>query len=307
MILRLVWKTALSIGLLTAGCSAGWAQREVLYSQYLTNPLTINPAFSGSRESLTMTAIFRRKWIGLQGPGFNRITQAFGADGPLTGGKVGIGLQALNDRMGLYSATGFHGSVAYRISLPSMAKLSFGASGGINVLPIYDAANVSTINKAVPSFGAGVYYEAERFWAGVSMPELVSRPLTLGSGQSLALRYQRPLFINFGGRLDAGESIVFLPSILLTQQTGYPLGIDLNAKVWIEEKLGLGLSYRANNSTLISTLNYFVILAAYELSPSIRVGYNYNSQQVENPFFVQKGVHELVFRYTPSPVKFQYH
>lgn len=289
-----------------AGLTDARAQREVLYSQYLTNPMTINPAYAGSRESLTMTAIFRRKWFSLRGPGIG-ITQAFGADGPVAGGKVGIGLQALNDRMGLYSATGFYGSLAYRITLPSMAKLSFGASGGINVLPIYDPANVTSVNKAVPSFGAGVHYEAERFWAGVSMPELVNRPLTLGTGQSLPLRYQRPLFINFGGRVDAGESIDFMPSILLTQQTGYPLGIDLNAKVWIEEKLGLGLSYRANNSTLISNLNYFVILAEYELSGSIRVGYTYNSQQVENPFsYYQKSVHELVFRYTPSPVKFQY-
>ncbi|MFC5411670.1 PorP/SprF family type IX secretion system membrane protein [Larkinella bovis] len=306
MIRRLFWKTALLSVFLVLGRETAWAQREVLYSQYLTNPLTINPAFAGARESLTMTAIFRRKWFSLRGPGIG-ITQAFGADGPLAGGKVGLGLQALNDRMGLYSATGFYGSVAYRITLPSMARLSFGGSGGINVLPIYDPTNVTSINKALPSFGAGVYYEAEQFWAGVSMPELVNRPLNLGTGQSMALRYQRPLFINFGGKLKAGEGIDFMPSILLTQQSGFPLGIDLNAKVWLEQKLGIGLSYRANNSTLLSNLNYFVILAEYELSPSIRVGYTYNSQQVENPFsYFQKSVHELVFRYTPSPIRFQY-
>ncbi|GAB3272460.1 hypothetical protein GCM10027347_44120 [Larkinella harenae] len=305
MIRSFVWKTVLTLALITAFKQTAWAQREVLYSQYLTNPLTINPAYTGSRESLTMTAIFRRKWLALRGPGFG-VTQSFGADGAVGGGKVGIGLQALNDRMGLYSSTGFYGSLSYRITLPSMAKLSFGASGGINVLPIYDPATASSFNRAMPSVGAGVYYEAERFWAGVSMPELVTRPIALGSRQNLPVRYQRPLFINFGGRFDAGESIDFLPSILLTHQTGLPLGIDLNAKIWIEEKLGLGVSYRANNSSLISTLNYFVLLAEYELSNSIRVGYTFNSNQVENPFYFQKGVHELVFRYTPSPIKFQY-
>ncbi len=139
------------------------------------------------------------------------------------------------------------------------------------------------------------------------MPEVVSRPITLAGLQGIPIqRYQRPLLVNLGTRIDAGESIDFLPSILLNHQTGYPLGIDLNAKFWIEEKLGLGLSYRANNSTLINTMNYFVALAEYELSSSVRVGYTYNSQQVENPFYLQKSIHELVFRYTPSPVKFQY-
>ncbi|MGA0555524.1 PorP/SprF family type IX secretion system membrane protein [Larkinella sp. VNQ87] len=305
MIRKAVWKLACLLSLCVTGSQTVWAQREVLYSQYLTNPLTINPAFTGSRESLTMTAIFRRKWFSLRGPGFG-ITQSFGADGPLAGGKVGLGLQALNDRMGLYSNTGVYGSLSYRITLPSMAKLSFGASGGINVLPVYDASSIAAVNKALPSVGAGVYYEAERFWAGVSMPEIIDRALSLDNRQNSSVRYQRPLFINFGGRLKASEGIEFLPSILLTQQTGYPLGIDLNTKVWLEEKLGLGLSYRANNSTILSTQNYFVVLAEYELSGSIRVGYTYNSRQIENPFYLQKGVHELVFRYTPSPIRFQY-
>ncbi|GAB3919130.1 PorP/SprF family type IX secretion system membrane protein [Larkinella terrae] len=305
MIRRLVWKTALGIVLLFAGSQTVWAQREVLYSQYLINPLTINPAYTGARESLTMTAIFRRKWFGLQGAGFP-ITQSFGADGALAGGKVGIGLQALNDRMGLYSATGFYGSLAYLITLPSMAKLSFGGSGGINVLPIYDPTSSTSINRAIPSVGVGVYYEADRFWAGISMPELVTRPISLAAGQAAPLRYQRPLYINFGGRFSAGESIDFMPSILLTHQTGLPLGIDLNAKLWIEQKLGLTLSYRANNATLISTQNYFVAMAEYELSKSIRVGYSLSSRQVENPFYPQKSVHEIIFRFTPNPIKFRY-
>ncbi|RRB06386.1 PorP/SprF family type IX secretion system membrane protein [Larkinella rosea] len=305
MIRPLIWKIAGVTALLIAGSQMAWAQREVLYSQYHINPLTINPAYSGARESLTMSAVFRRKWFGLQGPGFP-ITQSFGADGAVAGGKVGIGFQALNDRMGLYSATAFNASLAYRITLPSMAKLSFGASGGINVLPIYDPASSTSINKAVPSFGAGIYYEAERFWAGLSMPELVTRPLTLTGSQSAPLRYQRPLFINFGGRFKAGESIDFLPSILLTHQSGFPLGIDLNGKLWIEQKLGLTLSYRANNATFISTQNYFVVMAEYELSKSIRVGYSLSSRQVENPFYPQKSVHEVIFRYTPNPIKFRY-
>jgi len=298
------WKAALLfiVGLLSVGQTA-LAQREVLYSQYLFNPLTINPAFTGSREVLNMTAIFRRKWIGL--PGLP-ITQSFGADGAIAGNKVGIGLQALNDRMGIYSNTGVYGSLAYRFAISPTAKLSIGASGGINVLPVFDPSTLLAYNKALPSVGVGVYYQSDQFWAGISKPELIQRPLTLASSQNAPVRYLRPLFINAGGRIDVSDDIAVLPSVLITQLADFPLGLDINAKVWLEQKLGIGLSYRANSSTLVATQSYVVALLEYQLSKSIRVGYSYSSRTVENPNLVQNSVHEIVFRYTPSPINFSY-
>ncbi|WP_128544688.1 PorP/SprF family type IX secretion system membrane protein [Larkinella soli] len=303
MIRSFVRTFAIASILLIAGGQQVSAQREVLYSQYMINPLTINPAYAGSRDVLSMTAVFRRKWFSVPGA---PVTQTFGADGALPGGKVGLGLLALNDRMGLYSATGISGAIAYRFNVTALSKLSIGASGGINVLPIYDPSTSAGINKVLPSFGLGIYYQADRFWAGISKPELVSRPLALAVSQAAPLTYQRPLFVNLGGRFDAGESIVFLPSILLTQQNDLPLGIDLNAKAWLEQKLGLGISYRANNSTLISTQNYVVLMAEYQLANTIRVGYSFSSQTIEYPYFPQKSVHEIIFRFTPSPINFLY-
>jgi len=277
------------------------AQREVLYAQYLTNPLTINPAYTGQREAMTLTAHFRRKWFGVQGL---PITQSLGIDGATAGNRFGLGLQALNDRMSPYSNTGLYGSLAYHLSVGS-GKLSVGGSGGVNILPVFDPASGGGFNKALPSLGLGAHFESEAAWVGVSMPELVKRPLTLSSGVGGAtLQYNRPLFIHVGAKLRSQDNLTILPSILLTRQASRPLGIDLNAKVWLYEKLALGASARLQSSGVFGARTYFHGLAEYQLSPGIRVGYTYSSQTVEAPFLLPNSVHELVFRYTPSPVGF---
>lgn len=285
-----------------AGPPSAHAQREVLYSQYWGNPLTINPAYTGVRGPLTMTAIFRRKFFGVQGM---PITQSLGIDGATAGGRLGIGFQALNDRMSAYSNTGVYGSLAYHHTLANGAKLSIGGSGGINVLPVFDSGSRLAFNRALPSAGIGVHYEDNRFWAGISMPEIIRQPLVLGSGQT-SLPYNRPLYVHAGAKLIVSDDLAVLPSVLLAQQRGFPLGADVNAKIWLWQKLGVGVSIRMKNSSYISIQDYFMALAEYQLSPTIRVGYTYSSRTVENPFLVQQSVSELTFRYTPSPGDFSY-
>jgi hypothetical protein len=51
--------------LLIGSIGAATAQREVLYEQYVQNPMSINPGFTGAREDFNMTAIFRRKWFNI--------------------------------------------------------------------------------------------------------------------------------------------------------------------------------------------------------------------------------------------------
>ncbi|WP_266364392.1 PorP/SprF family type IX secretion system membrane protein [Tellurirhabdus rosea] len=296
------WKILFATAGLTASFSPANAQREVLYAQYFTNPLTINPAYTGVRESLTMTAVFRRKWLGVQG---FPVTQSLGMDGEVGNSGIGLGLQALNDRMSPYSNTGIYGSVAYHIRLASGAKLSFGGSGGINVLPVFDPATSVGLNKALPSVGVGAHYEGNTLWLGISKPELIDRPLRL-TGTNAALQYNRPLFIQAGAKLPASEGVMLMPSLLLTQQQSLPLGVDLNLKSWFMQKVALGVSVRLNNASLIARQSYVLALAEYQLANTIRVGYNYSSRTAENPFFPQRSVHELVFRYTPSPMLFQY-
>ena len=279
------------------------AQKEVLYSQYLVNPLSINPATAGSRESFHLTAFFRRKWIGLRNA---PVTQSVSADGAVANGRVGLGFQALNDRMGLFGATGVYGSVAYRFNLPALAKLSIGVQGGVNVLPLYDFATASSLNRAIASFGLGVYYQSERFFAGISAPEMTGQTLDLAG--RFVYRSARPVMVQAGTTVDLSDNVVLIPSVLISKTSDRPLGVDLNARLWVNEQFGLGLSYRQNSPGLVQT-NYLQALAEYQLTKAIRVGYLFNSKTPENPnagLYFQQSVHEVMFRFAPNVLKFTY-
>ncbi|MDB5242724.1 MAG: rane protein [Spirosoma sp.] len=292
---------ALSLMLFIGGSAL--AQKEVLYSQYLVNPLSINPATAGSRESFHLTAFFRRKWVTLPNA---PVTQSVSADGAVAHGRVGLGFQALNDRMGLFGATGIFGSVAYRFNLPALAKLSIGVQGGVNVLPLYDFATASALNRAIPSFGLGIYYQSDRIFGGISAPELTGQTLDL-TGR-FVYRSARPVMLQLGSMVDVDDNVVLIPSVLISKIANRPLGVDLNARLWFNEQFGLGLSYRQNSPGIVQT-TYVQALAEYQLTKAIRLGYMFNSKTPENPtagLYFQQSVHEVMFRFSPNVLKFSY-
>lgn len=282
---------------------AAQAQKEVLYSQYLVNPLSINPATAGSRESFHLTASFRRKWVSLRNA---PVTQSVSADGAIANGRIGLGFQALNDRMGLFAATGVYGSIAYRFNLPALAKLSIGVQGGVSVVPLYDFASASSLNRGIASFGLGIYYQSDRLFAGFSAPETTGQTLDL-TGQ-FVYRSVRPVMVQAGTTVDLSDKAVLIPSVLLSKIADRPLGVDLNARVWFNEQFGLGLSYRQNSPGLVQT-NYVQALAEFQITSAIRLGYTFNSKTPENPaagLYFQQSVHEIMFRFSPNVLKFTY-
>lgn len=281
----------------------GFAQKEVLYSQYLLNPMSVNPAAAGSRESFHLTAFLRRKWISVR---YAPVTQSVAADGVIAQGRLGIGFQALNDRMGLFTSTGVYGNVAYRFNLPALAKLAIGVQGGVSVIPLYDQTTASSINKAVASYGVGLYYKSDRFFGGISAPELGGQVTDL-TGRYI---YQsvHPIMVQAGMPIAVADNTVLIPSVLVSKIADRSPGFDLNLRAWFNEQVGLGLSYRYNTPGIVQT-SYVQAIAEYQLSKAIRLGYIFNSQTPESPNarqYDQKSVHEIMLRFAPASLMFTY-
>ncbi|MFN8346499.1 MAG: PorP/SprF family type IX secretion system membrane protein [Spirosomataceae bacterium] len=278
--------------------TASFAQREVQYSQYLVNPLAINPAATGIRENFYFNAILRRQVI----PGVQSlpITQSFAMDGTVGKGKVGLGLQGLNDRM-TYN-TAIFGSMSYIFNISDDQKISVGALGGINVLPSRDVLNAGgSINKAMASAGVGIYYQSTAFFGGVSMPEILKQQYGYNNTSGL-LNYQRPVFVQLGLKTDVSDELRLTPSILITKPETGKVRIDLNTLMHYKERFMAGVSVRLGSTTYVQGL------LSYDFSKNIRIGYTYNSRRVEdfngqttNLSGVGKGVHEIVFTLQPNP------
>lgn len=273
-----------------------YCQKDVLYEQYSQNPMAINPAFTGIREDFNMTVLLRRRWFLIPNA---PITQSFSMDGTLANGKIGLGLQALNDRMSVYNTTGVYGSVAYHWDASVQWKISLGLQGGINVLPVYDFATNTSQNRALGSFGAGIWAQSEQVYLGISKPELLSQGY--GGRQNL-FKYRQPLYLTAGVILHTSDMVKIVPNMLLVQESGRKLRVDLGGRFWYNEKLAMGVSYR------MAKVNYVQLSGELQVSKNVRVGYIYNSKAIEsgivgvsnNPI----SLHEIMLKYTPSPTGF---
>ncbi|WP_247231673.1 type IX secretion system membrane protein PorP/SprF [Telluribacter sp. SYSU D00476] len=288
-----------------AGCAllimmgtATWSfgQREVLYEQYQQNPMAINPAFTGVREDFNMTVLLRRRWFFLPN---SPITQTFATDGMLANGRIGLGLQALNDRMSVYGTTGAYGSAAYHLAATGTLKVSLGVQGGVNVLPVYDVASGISVNRALGSLGVGLWLRSDRFYAGISKPELLDQGY--GSRQFASV-YRRPLYLLAGGQYDMSDDVTLLPQVLVVQESGSRLRVDVGARAWFYERVGLGASFRT------AVQNYLQLSAEVQVSNNVRVGYMFNSRAIERGSLTSNtapaGMHELMLKFVPNPSGF---
>ena len=83
---------------------SAFAQQDAQYTQYMYNPININPAYAGSRGSLSIFGLHRSQWAGLEGA---PSTTALSANTPFQNSKVGLGVSFVNDRLGRWMKTPF--------------------------------------------------------------------------------------------------------------------------------------------------------------------------------------------------------
>src|SRR5688572_1975840 len=163
------------------------AQQAATYSQYMFNTLAINPAYAGSHDALSISALGRFQNVGLSGA---PNTQTLSVHSPLVNSRVGVGLLVIHDELSVIGQTGIHFSYAYRLPVNNKkATLAFGLQGGMSMynaqytkLDLYNnAANGNpdplfseNIRDQRPNFGAGIYYSTQKSYVGISMPTMVN-------------------------------------------------------------------------------------------------------------------------------------
>ena len=53
------------------------AQQVPMFTHYMYNTLMVNPAYAGSRDALTVTALYRSQWVDLKVPWFSDHNYAY--------------------------------------------------------------------------------------------------------------------------------------------------------------------------------------------------------------------------------------
>ena len=78
------------------------SQQDAQYTQYMYNTVSVNPAYAGSRGHISIAALHRSQWVGLDGA---PTTQTLNLHSPIGYRGVGLGISIVNDKIGPTSET----------------------------------------------------------------------------------------------------------------------------------------------------------------------------------------------------------
>jgi type IX secretion system PorP/SprF family membrane protein len=290
----------LLVFVLTSGGLVLNAQQAPMYTHYMNNTLSVNPAYAGSRDVLTLTALHRSQWVGFSGA---PVTQTFTAHSPLGNEHIGLGLTVMNDKIGPTNNTSVFADYAYIIKLNDKSKLAFGLSAGMN---IYHASltdlqldqqtdpsfQYNINNHVTPNFGFGAYYSRERFYAGISAPNLLQNSYLASSPENsntLTGKEQRHYFFIAGTLINITDNLDVKPTGLVKVTSGAPVQADLTLSFIIVKKLLAGAMYRTGDA--------IGFLVGFDITDQLHVGYSYDWSYGLNTGTYNHGSHELVLRY----------
>ncbi len=231
------------------------AQQQAMYSQYLINGLAINPAYAGSKELLSGVVGYRKQWVGLNGA---PSTFNLGVHSPLKKKNIGIGLNITGEEIGITKSTGIFLSGSYKIPMET-STLRFGLQASltnykqkwseINTIDEGDNAfNLADESYLLKNFGAGIYWNSERYFAGFSIPLILFQ-----DNNSIGLNLVRHYYMHAGTLVDLNKELKLKPSIMLKYVEGAPVQFDLNTMLLLNDILWLGGSYRSMDGISLST------------------------------------------------------
>jgi type IX secretion system PorP/SprF family membrane protein len=266
-------------------------------SQYVLNPLSINPAYAGNRGALNIAAFYRRQWAGIPGA---PETMTLAADAPFLDSKLGLGFSITNDKIGVTKETHFLTNYSYKINM-ERGSLSLGLGAGLittntawSDLVVLDPGDENYLTNSrvfvVPDFTFGAYYLNQNYFAGLSIPKLLGYKFNYDKNRYTLMvnpgKYN--YLLNAGYVYTLNQKIKLFPSTLITISPGEKLLVDLNAYVSLNDRIWAGASYRNGRS--------LGALCQFAINNQFRVAYTYDFDLGKLGQY-SNGSHEIMIRY----------
>jgi type IX secretion system PorP/SprF family membrane protein len=253
------------------------AQQDPQYTQYMYNMSIMNPAYAGSKENMTGGLLFRKQWLDIEGA---PTTGTFFINSPV-GKNVGLGLSALNDKIGPVEETNVYADFSYTLNLGGDRRLAFGLKGGGtfhkvglfsqigdgHVPDLNDPAFQQNSSKSFLNIGSGFFYYTNKYYVAVSVPNMLKSSYLDYNGRRFGtetLHY----FITGGYVFDINPDLKFKPSTMIKSAINAPISVDLSANFLFNDKFEVGGTYRLQDS--------FGAMVNYAVTPNLRVGYAYD-------------------------------
>ncbi|MDR0834294.1 MAG: type IX secretion system membrane protein PorP/SprF [Candidatus Symbiothrix sp.] len=317
-------RIVIGIGLLLVCCCPLWAQFDAQVSNYWAIPSYFNPGRTAVSGNMEVTGLYRLQWLGVEhAPKTGIMT----AEMPLKllGQEFGVGLSMYDDQIGLFKSSLMSGQIAKKFKF-AKGNLSIGLRGGM-IDESFDGTGVEIPDddfydpndEAIPrtkvsgsSIDAafGVFYEKEKWYAGLSATHLLAPKLELD--EKTTLEIPRTYYFTAGYNLTLSNPLIELkPSILVKtiemstqkvladslQEAGKPNAlkglwkqtqIDVSLRLVYNKTFWGGVSWRRDDALTLLLGGKFKV---------VEVGYAYD-YPISDIIKVSSGSHELFIKYT---------
>lgn len=272
------------------------AQYDVSFSHYFDMETSFNPAAAGKEPKLNVTAAYAMDMAGFE---HNPQTAYAAADMPVIflGGTHGLGLQFMNDKLGLFNHMRISAQYANKQRLFG-GTLSVGVQAGL-LTENFDGTKLDLSDSSDPAFSssqidgnsldvsAGIYYSRRQWYVGISALHLTAPTVKLGLTNELKI--DRSYWATAGYALQLRNPMLKLNFSALgrTDMTAWRADVTGRLVYTNDEKHFYGgLTYSPTNS---------VTLLIGGMVHGVMLGYSYECYtSAINPY---NGSHELFVGY----------
>jgi type IX secretion system PorP/SprF family membrane protein len=267
---------------------ASFAQQDAQFTQYMYNTINVNPAYAGSRGALSMFALHRTQWVGLDGA---PVTNTVSINTPLNNSNLGLGVSLINDKIGPTTENAISADLS-----SETWKLSFGIKATANLFDLdasklnpVDATDPSLQNysKFSPNIGAGLYLHSDKAYVGFSVPNFIET--NRYDDNVVAIFKERISYYLIAGYVfDLANTVKFKPALLTKMVEGAPLQVDVSGNFLFYDKFTVGVAYRWSAS--------LSAMVGFQITDGLYIGYGYD-RETTNLSNYNSGSHEIFLRY----------
>ncbi|WP_413998244.1 type IX secretion system membrane protein PorP/SprF [Flavobacterium sp. W1B] len=273
------------------------AQQDPQYTQYMYNMSVVNPAYAtGVESTLSLGSLYRTQWVGAVGA---PKTLTLFAHMPVNK-KVEVGFSLISDDIGdgAKKEDNFFADFAYLLEFNNNHKLSLGLKAGFTSIKtnfngfVFESGDASTdlafsenVNNIMPNIGAGVFYFTDKYYVGLSAPNLLAtKHIEQRSGIYAFGSENIHAFLTAGYVFTLSDTFKFKPSFMSKYVKGAPVSLDVSANFLYNDMFEFGAAYRFGDA-VSAMMNV-------KATSSIRVGYAYD-YNTSNLGQFNSGTHEI--------------
>ncbi|MCU0346624.1 MAG: type IX secretion system membrane protein PorP/SprF [Saprospiraceae bacterium] len=282
-----------------------WAQQEPHYTHFMYNQQLYNPAYVGSRNTPSFTALHRSQWIGFEGA---PMSQVLSFQTPIMNQRAGVGGSISRYAIGVSYA--WFGSAAYSYNLRLTEDLSlrlglqatleyfgihFGDKRVVTVSQFDNSLNDNRFDdEYAANVGVGGYLTyKDMFYIGASAPQLYPNDVGLNDLSRVTAKIAPHRYYSMGAAIPVSDKVELMPNFLVKWVSNSPIDLDVNLSVRYMQKLTAGVSYRAGgdgNGDSVDGLVFFQVTPKF----GVGIGYDYTLSKIRE---FQSGSAEVLLRY----------